>query len=130
MATEDQPTLTVVFEHDAASGLYWGQLENGARFAISPANVSGKLGANLDLLRQFTARARGGEAPHPHVATLRPLSADEILINEALDAENVTRLKAGIAYGVNPEADKRRAKAEREAKRRASASLTLEDIGL
>ena len=61
------PSLRVEFTFNPASGLFTAALANGTRFSVAPINVSGKLGSNLDLLRQFTMRDRAGEAPAPHV---------------------------------------------------------------
>jgi hypothetical protein len=65
-------TLIIEFSFDPASGLFNAALANGARFSVASINVSGKLGENLDLLRQFVMREKGGHAPAPHVCATRP----------------------------------------------------------
>jgi hypothetical protein len=91
--SEDTLTLAVSFTFDPPSGLYYGTLENGARFAITPMNVSGKLGANLDLLRQMTIRERGGHAARPHPASGDFGKSEETrLVEEAIAAGRLTKL--------------------------------------
>lgn len=102
---DEAPSLTMTFSFVPETGLYFGKLENGARFAISPNNVSGKLGANLDLLRQFTMRNRAGEAPNPHATAAK--RGDEALVEEAIAAGKLQ--KVGVT---------------------GKLKLTLEDIGL
>lgn len=46
------PELPLTFTYDHASGLFWAQIPNGARFTVTRDEVSGKLAANLDLFRR------------------------------------------------------------------------------
>lgn len=46
------PTLTITFEYDVRAGLYFGTLENGARFAVRKEEIGGKLESNLSLFRK------------------------------------------------------------------------------
>jgi hypothetical protein len=91
----DHLTLVITFSFDPATNLYSAVLENGARFSVAPNNVSGKLGANLDLLRQFTLREKNGEPPHPHVAAKKAdfgASRDAKLIEEAIAAGRLQKV--------------------------------------
>jgi hypothetical protein len=97
---DDAPLLTITVSYDTKSGLFLARLENGARFNFSPANVSGKLGSNLDLLRAFTLRNAKGLPPQPHVAAL-PRDTDEDLIAEAL--ANGKLQKVGVQPPVKEE---------------------------
>jgi hypothetical protein len=65
---DEAPELHLTVKFDVKSGLFIARLDNGTRFNFSPNNVSGKLGANLDLLRGFTQRNAKQQPPHPHVA--------------------------------------------------------------
>ena len=88
--TEDEtPRLHLDISYDLQSGLFLARLDNGARFNFSPANVSGKLGSNLDLLRDFTTRNAKGQAPRPHVTAIDP---DRLLIDEAISAGKLQKV--------------------------------------
>jgi hypothetical protein len=78
---DEAPQLTMNVSFDTKSGLFLARLDNGARFNFSPANVSGKLGQNLDLLRKYTMRHAKGQPPQPHVSVPDP---DEALIAQAI----------------------------------------------
>ena len=114
MKSPDGPSLLIQFTFNPASGLFSAELENGTTFSVAPINVSGKLGSNLDLLRQYTMRERAGEAPAPHVATLKDFGAarDAKLVEEAIAAGRVQRV--GVI----------------KQKKRAVGALSLEDLGL
>lgn len=91
----EQMTLSVTFAFNTASGLFDCFLENGARFSVSQVHISGKLGANLDLLRQYTLREAGDVAPHPHVCVADFGEArDAKLVAEAIVAGKLNR--AGV----------------------------------
>jgi hypothetical protein len=81
---DEAPRLTIDVSFDVKSGLFLARLDNGTRFNFSPANVSGKLGSNLDLLRAFTQRNAKGQPPQPHIAALPPYDPDEDLIANAI----------------------------------------------
>lgn len=80
---DENPRLVLDVSYDVKSGLFLARLENGARFNFSPVNVSGKLGQNLDLLRDYTVRNSKSEAPKPHVVATKP-SGDDLLIEQAI----------------------------------------------
>jgi hypothetical protein len=112
--SKDLLELAITFSFEPSSGLFSARLDNGTRFSVAPINVSGKLGANLDLLRQFTMRARADEAPNPHPCASKldfGASRDAALIEEAIRAGKLQRV------GVVNEVPK-------------PGTLTLEDLGL
>jgi hypothetical protein len=78
---DEAPQLTITVSFDVKSNLFLARLDNGTRFNFSPANVSGKLGENLKLLRTYTERNAKGQAPRPHVVVADP---DDLLIQEAI----------------------------------------------
>lgn len=113
MKETDAPALLVQFTFNPASGLFSAELENGTLFSVAPINVSGKLGSNLDLLRQYTMRDRAGEAISPHVcAPDFGASRDAKLVEAAIAAGRLQRV--GVV----------------KQEKRAPLALNLEDLGL
>jgi hypothetical protein len=51
MAQETEPTLSITFRVLPGTSMLEARLPNGACFSVSPLEVHGKLGANLDLFR-------------------------------------------------------------------------------
>lgn len=88
---DDAPRLKLDVSFDVKSGLFLARLENGARFNFSPVNVSGKLGQNLDLLRDYTVRNAKSEPPNPHVVVTKP-AGDDLLIEEAIKAGKLQKV--------------------------------------
>jgi hypothetical protein len=86
---DEAPQLILTVSFDVKSSLFIARLSNGTRFNFSPANVSGKLGQNLDLLKAFTQRNAKGEPPHPHVSVVK---GDAKLIEEAIAAGKVQKV--------------------------------------
>lgn len=89
--------LTITFSFDPVTMLFSATLENGARFAFAPANVTGKLGANLALLRDYTLIEKSGSAPRPKghdAARPRDFGAarDAALVEEAIMAGRLQRV--------------------------------------
>lgn len=55
-------TLNIAFSYDKASGLFYGELENGARFAVDRHFIGGNLAKNLLLFRDAVL-AEAKDAP-------------------------------------------------------------------
>ena len=69
-------SISIEFTFDPVTMLFSGRLPSGATFSFSPANVTGKLGANLDLLKNFMLREKEGLAPMPHVSHAQALDPE------------------------------------------------------
>jgi hypothetical protein len=82
----DEPSLLIEFTFDKNSGMFIASLENGAKFAVAPHNIGGKLKDNLTLLRNYIT---GEDKTRPYV---RPPSADDRLIEEAIAAGKLQKV--------------------------------------
>lgn len=88
---DEAPKLHLSISFDLNSGLFQAYRENGEPwFNFSPANVSGKLGSNLDLLRDYTTRNSKAKPPHPHVSATK--HGDDLLIEEAIKAGKLQKV--------------------------------------
>lgn len=92
---DEAPRLQLSISFDHKTNLFLARLDNGARFNFSPANVSGKLGANLDLLRDFTLRNAKGEPPHPH-SSMAKRDPDAELVQRAIEQGKLTKVGKGV----------------------------------
>lgn len=57
-----EPSLTITFTWDNTTGIFYGTLPSGARFAVSRSEVSGKLESNLTLFRQAVTPLSDGRS--------------------------------------------------------------------